>query len=107
MSLAYTEPELVGGYTAYNNIQVLSVSPGTAIFDVLSDEISPYATILPNGVPFQIQNTSVEPIVLKFTDYADSIPEPSVASPFFSGTTLLFLKRRSACRLRPFLDARQ
>jgi hypothetical protein len=93
MSLAYTEPELVGGYTAYNNIQVLSVSPGTAMFDVLSDEISPYATILPNAVPFQIQNTSIEPIVLKFTDYADSIPEPSVASLFLGGAALLFLKR--------------
>jgi hypothetical protein len=93
MSLAYTEPELVAGHTAYNNIQVLSVSPGTAVFDVLSDEISPYATILPNAVPFQIQNTSIEPIVLKFTDYADSIPEPSVTSLFLGGAALLFLKR--------------
>ena len=93
MSLAYTEPELVGGYTAYNNIQVLSVSPGNAIFDVLSDEISPYATILPNAVPFQIQNTSIEPIVLKFTDYADSVPEPSVASLVLGGAALIFLGR--------------
>ncbi len=93
MSLAYTEPELVGGRTAYNNIQVLSVSPGTAIFDVLSDEVSPYAVTLPNGVSFQIQNTSVEPIILKFTDYADSVPEPSVASLLLGGTALFFLKR--------------
>jgi len=98
LSLAYTEPELVSGYTAYNNIQVLSVSPGTAIFDVLSDEISPYSITLPNGVPFQIQNTSIEPIVLKFTDYADTVPEPSVASLFLGGATLFFL-RRVCCHL--------
>jgi hypothetical protein len=93
LSLAYPEPELVGGFTAYNNVQVLSVSPGTAIFDVLSDEISPYSTIVPNGATFLIQNTDVQPISLNFIDYADTVPEPSVASLVLSGATLLFLKR--------------
>jgi hypothetical protein len=93
LSLAYTEPELVGGFTAYNNVQVLSVVPGQATFDVLSDEISPYAVPVQNGFPFQIQSTSIEPIILKFTDYADTVPEPSVASLFLGGAALLFLKR--------------
>ena len=73
-------------------MQVLSVLPGHATLDVLSEEISPYAVTVQNGFPFQIQNTSVEPIILKFTDYADTVPEPSVANLFLGGA-LLFLKR--------------
>ena len=107
LSLAYIEPEPVSGFTAYNNVQVLSVSPGIALFDVLSDEISPYANIVPNGAPIQIQSTSIEPIVLRFTDYADSVPEPSVASLFLGAAALLFLKRSPARRFCPFLGAKQ
>jgi hypothetical protein len=93
VSLAYVEPETVGGYTAYNNVQVLSVVPGTAVFDVLSDEISPYSTIAPNGATFLIQNTDSQPIFLTFTDLADTIPEPSSAGLFFGGALLVWLRR--------------
>src|SRR5262245_21318238 len=33
-ALAFTEPETVNNLTAYNNIQVLSLSPGNAVLDV-------------------------------------------------------------------------
>jgi hypothetical protein len=102
LSLAYIEPEPVGGFTAYNNIQVLSVTPGTAIFDVLSDEISPYANIVPNGATVPIQNTDNQPISLTFTDIADTVPEPGFASLLLGGATLLFLKGRSARRFGAF-----
>jgi hypothetical protein len=101
LSLAYTEPEPVGGFTAYNNIQVLSVTPGTAIFDVLSDEISPYSTIVPNGVTFQIQNTDIQPIGLNFNDFADTVPEPGFATLILGGGALLLLKGGSVWRVSP------
>jgi hypothetical protein len=87
------EPETVAGLTAYNNVQVLSVSPGVATFDVLSDEFSPYSTIVPNGIPNPIQNTDIEMISLKFTDVADSVPEPGSASLVAGGALLLWLRR--------------
>ena len=98
LSLAYIEPEPVGGFTAYNNVQVLSVSPGIATFDVVSDEISPYANIVPNGASVQIQGTDIDTISLRFTDFADTIPEPGFASLFLGGTVLLFLKRARCWR---------
>ena len=55
------------GLTAYNNVQVLSVAPGTATFDVLSDEFSPYATIIPNNTTAPIQNTSLQMINCNLT----------------------------------------
>jgi hypothetical protein len=100
LSLAYIEPELVGAYTAYNNIQVLSVVPGTAVFDVLSDEISPYSTIMPDGGVAPIQPTDNETIYLRFTDTADMIPEPSSISLLLGGSALL-LFRRSGWRRQP------
>src|ERR1051325_6281965 len=90
-SLAFIEPEPVGGFTAYNNIQVLSVVPGTATFDVLSDEISPYSSVFPNAATALIQNTDVEGIFLKFVDTADSVPEPGSASLLVAGTVLIWL----------------
>jgi hypothetical protein len=92
-SLAYTEPELVGGRTAYNNVQVLTVSPGIATFDVLSDEVSPYATVVPNGATVPIQSTDLQPISLVFTDIADTVPEPGFASLFLGGAVLVLLNR--------------
>ena len=58
-NLAFTEPETVSGMTAYNNLQVLSVSPGTLTFDVLSDEFSPYSTIVGNGATAPFQGTDM------------------------------------------------
>jgi hypothetical protein len=98
VSLAYTEPETVGGNTAYNNIQVLSVVPGTATFDVLSDEISPYATIVADGLVFPIQLTDNETIYLKFTDVADTIPEPASASLLLCAGALVLRRQRRSSR---------
>jgi hypothetical protein len=93
-SLAFTEPETVSGMTAYNNVQVLSVAPGIATFDVLSDEFSPYSTIVANGGTSFIQNTDVEMISMKFTDFADTVPEPTCGALLLSGVGLFFLKRK-------------
>jgi hypothetical protein len=96
MSLAYIEPETVGGNTAYNNIQVLSVVPGTATFDVLSDEISPYATILPDSTVAPIQATDNQTLYLRFTDVADLVPEPGSAGLLLCGAALLLCRWRRA-----------
>ena len=95
LSLAFIEPELVSGMTAYNNVQVLSVNPGVAVFDVLSDEFSPYSTIVPNNTPAQIGTTDIDPIILRFNDMSD-VPEPGIAS-LLVGTPaiLLFAGRRA------------
>lgn len=95
LNLAFIEPELVGGLTAYNNVQVLSVNPGVAVFDVLSDEFSPYSTVVANNTSFLIQGTDIEPIFMKFNDIADTIPEPQVAGLLLASTALLvFLRTR-------------
>jgi hypothetical protein len=101
LSLAYIEPETVGGQTAYNNIQVLSVVPGTAVFDVLSDEISPYAMIVADGAVIPIQATDIETINLRFTDVADVIPEPASATLLLGGGALLWLRRSGKRREKP------
>jgi hypothetical protein len=93
-SLAYIEPELVLGNTAYNNIQVLSVGPGLATFDVLSDEISPYSTMLADSTVFPIQATDIETINLRFTDVADTIPEPASGMLLGLGAAGVWLGRR-------------
>ena len=96
MNLAYTELETVRGLTAYNNILVLSVVPGTATFDVISDEPSPYAIVLPDSAVFPIQTTDIQTVNLQFTDVADSVPEPSSAGLLFGGALLLFWRARRA-----------
>ncbi len=100
INLAFIEPELVSGMTAYNNIQVLSVVPGQATFDVLSDEFSPYSTVIPNNTPALIQNTTIEPIYLRFNDFADGVPEPA-ATTFLVGSALATLRRPSRGTRRP------
>ena len=95
-SLAFTEPETVFGLTAYNNILVLNVAPGLLSFDVLSDEFSPYAIIMPNATPAPLQNPDVEMITLRFVDFADAVPEPSVLSLLLGGG--LWLRCRRAAR---------
>jgi hypothetical protein len=97
-SLAFTEPETVFGLTAYNNVQMLSVTPGVAHFDVLSDEFSPYSTILPNGAVSPFQNTDVEMISMKFTDFADSVPEPGTGILSLMGVLLLARKASAEAR---------
>jgi hypothetical protein len=92
-NLAFVEPETVANLTAYNNVQVLSVSPGTLVFDVLSDEFSPYMNIAPNGSTSPFQNTDIDMVSLKFMDFADSVPEPGSASVFLIGGVLALLKR--------------
>ena len=100
-SLAFVEPETVSGFTAYNNVQVLSVAPGMATFDVLSDEFSPYSTTVQNGNTAMIQNTSIEPIFMNFTDFADSVPEPSSAVLLVGGSLLIWLKRARGLTFLP------
>jgi hypothetical protein len=93
--LAFIEPETVSGFTAYNNIQMLSLVPGVATFDILSDEFSPYATIVPNAGTAIFQPTDMDNIFLKFTDFADSVPEPGAVGIISIGLSLLWLKRRT------------
>lgn len=82
--MAFMEPELVAGLTAYNNIQLLSLNPGQAVFDVLSDEFSPYAIVIPNGASFPAVATDIQGINLRFIDHSDhNVPE--------GGTTALLL----------------
>ena len=92
-ALAFTEPETVNNLTAYNNIQLLSLSPGNALLDVLSDEFSPYANIFPNNATALVQSTDVEPFALKFNDIADSAPEPSSVTLLLGAGVLAYLKR--------------
>ena len=80
--------------TAYNNLQVFSISPGNLNFDVLSDEFSPYSTIVPNGNTAPFQNTDMGPIFLTFNDIADTVPEPGAVSLLLAGGVLLLFKRR-------------
>jgi hypothetical protein len=93
-NLAFVEPEQVSGMTAYNNVQVTLATSGVLIFDVLSDEFSPYATIVPNGGTAPLQNTSSGMISLQFTDFADSVPEPGIASFGLAGAVALLLIRK-------------
>lgn len=82
--MAFVEPELVSGLTAYNNVQLLSLIPGQAVFDVLSDEFSPYAVVIPNGASFPAAATDIQGISLRFIDHSDhDLPE--------TGTTALLL----------------
>jgi len=92
-ALVFTEPETVNNLTAYNNIQLLSLSPGSAVLDVLSDEFSPYANIFPNNGTALVQSTDVEPFALKFNDIADSAPEPSSVTLLLGAGVLAYLKR--------------
>jgi hypothetical protein len=94
-NLAFIEPETVAGMTAYNNIQLLNIVPGTAVFDVLSDEFSPYSTIVPNGNAAPIQNTDVDLLSIKFTDFADTVPEPGSYSLLLGGAVLVSVRRQS------------
>ena len=94
LNLAFIEPELVSGMTAYNNVQVLSVNPGIAVFDVISDEFSPYSMILANNTTSLIQGTDIEPISIRFNDIADNIPEPGIASLLGAGVVMLLFSRR-------------
>ena len=93
LSLAFTEPETVNNLTAYNNIQLLSLSSGQAVLDVLSDEFSPYANIFPNASTALVENTDVEPFSLKFTDVADSAPEPNCGVLFLGAGIIAWMKR--------------
>jgi len=92
-NLAFTEPETVFGLTAYNNLQVFSMSPGVLTFDVLSDEFSPYSTVVPNMATAPFQNTDIDLVSIKFTDIADSAPEPGTATLFLAGVAVILLKR--------------
>ena len=92
-NLAFVEPETVSGFTAYNNVQMLSVSPGTATFDVLSDEFSPYSTIVPNGGTNPFQNTDIQMISMTFMDLGDSVPEPASANLLLGGALLILFRR--------------
>jgi hypothetical protein len=94
-NLAFVEPETVAGMTAYNNVQLLNLVPGVAVFDVLSDEFSPYSTIVPNGNSAPIQNTDIDLISIKFTDFADSVPEPGTVSLLLCGALLLLARRQA------------
>jgi len=93
-ALAFIEPETVNNLTAYNNIQLLSLSPGSAVLDVLSDEFSPYANIFPNNATALVQSTDVEPFALKFNDFADSAPEPG-SFTFLLAAGVVALSKRS------------
>jgi len=84
----------VNNLTAYNNIQLLSLSPGSAVLDVLSDEFSPYANIFPNNATALVQSTDVEPFALKFNDFADSAPEPG-SFTFLLAAGVVALSKRS------------
>ena len=92
-NLAFVEPETVSGLTAYNNLQVLSTSPGTINFDVLSDEFSPYSTTVQNGGTAPFQNTDIQMVSVMFTDFADSVPEPGSFGLLAVGSVLILLKR--------------
>jgi len=92
-ALAFIEPETVNNLTAYNNVQLLSLSPGQAVLDVLSDEFSPYANIVPNGATALVENTDVQPFSLQFTDFADSAPEPNCGMLFVAAGLVAWWKR--------------
>jgi hypothetical protein len=86
---------------------MLSLVPGVATFDILSDEFSPYATIIPNAGTALFQPTDIDNIFLKFTDFADSVPEPGAVAIISIGLSLLWLKRRTQAHGRKFLITRK
>jgi len=93
--MAFQEPELVSGLTAYNNVQLLSLTPGQAVFDVLSDEFSPYAVVIPNGASFPAVATDIQGISLRFIDHSDhDLPETGATALLLGAACLVLGQRR-------------